>query len=291
MDAELANSSARCSLWWSGPPEIPNERPGLIGHYSAEDDRGGTEILNEACARLRDAGCTLAVGPMDGDTWRRYRLITDRGTAPVFFLEPDNPEAWPENFRRAGFSPLATYTSALNPDLDFIDPRLERAESRIRGNGIVIRALRPDRFEEDLRHIFNVSIGSFQNNFLYTPIGEEDFFELYRPIEKHIRPELILLAFDGASPVGFIFGLPDLAEARRAQRVETVILKTVAVLPGRRAAGLGGLLVARAQIEARKLGFNRAIHALMHESNNSRNISGRYAETMRRYTLYARSLR
>lgn len=290
MDAELESANARCSLWWSNAPRLPGERVGVIGHYRAEES-GGTEILEGACARLRDAGCTLAVGPMDGDTWRRYRLVTWRGSAPPFFLEPDNPDEWPEHFRQAGFGPLATYTSALNPNLDAVDPRLERVESRMRDNGIVIRALRPEKFEEELRHIFNVSIGSFQNNYLYTPISEEDFFALYRPIEKHIRPELVLLAFDGDKPIGFIFGIPDLAEAQRGQPVETVILKTVAVLPGRQSAGLGGLLVARAQIEARKLGFHRAIHALMHQANNSRNISGRYAETMRRYTLYGRSLR
>jgi len=29
---------------------------------------------------------------MDGSTWHRYRLPTERGAEPTFFLEPDNPE-------------------------------------------------------------------------------------------------------------------------------------------------------------------------------------------------------
>jgi hypothetical protein len=45
-----------------------------------------------------------------------------------------------------------------------------------------------------------------------------------------------------------------------------------------------------AQRSARKLGFRRAIHALMHEENVSRTISGRYGRTIRRYALYARPL-
>lgn len=72
--------------------------------------------------------------------------------------------------------------------------------------------------------------------------------------------------------------------------MDTVIIKTVAVLPGRAYAGLGNVLVARVQAIAYALGYRRAIHALMHDSNNSRNLSDRYARSIRRYTLYARKL-
>jgi len=38
------------------------------------------------------------------------------------------------------------------------------------------------------------------------------------------------------------------------------------------------------------MGFTRAIHALMHETNKSRNLSARYARTIRRYTLFSKRL-
>jgi hypothetical protein len=38
------------------------------------------------------------------------------------------------------------------------------------------------------------------------------------------------------------------------------------------------------------MGFRRAIHALMHETNVSRRLSDRYARTMRRYALFSRPL-
>ena len=49
-----------------------------------------------------------------------------------------------------------------------------------------------------------------------------------------------------------------------------VIVKTLAVHPDHGGAGLGGLLVARCQEAAAKLGYTRAVHALMHEANQSR---------------------
>ena len=96
-------------------------------------------------------------------------------------------------------------------------------------------------------------------------------------------------------PVGCLFALPDWAQAQRGQSIDTIVIKTVAVLPlavkhGRELAGLGNALVARCHADAATLGYSRAIHALMHDANNSRNLSGRYAQPMRRYVLLAKPL-
>jgi GNAT superfamily N-acetyltransferase len=225
---------------------------------------------------------------MDGNTWRRYRFVTARGNEPSFFLEPDHPDSWPADWTAAGFQPLATYFSALNTDLARTDADVTRAGERLRARGIRVRALDPSRFAEELRRIFAVSVRSFPGNFLYTPIAEEEFLNQYCPIRQHVVPELVLIAEEGGEAVGYIFALPDLLAAAHGP-VKTVIIKTVAVLPERRCAGLGVFLVQEVQHIARKLGYARAIHALMHESNNSRNLSARYAKPFRRYTLYSRT--
>src|SRR5262245_39955865 len=79
--------AARCGLWF--------RQPGVVGHYFAASAAAGEAILAAACERLRGQGCTQAIGPMDGNTWERYRLVTERGDEPPFFLEPDNPDDWP----------------------------------------------------------------------------------------------------------------------------------------------------------------------------------------------------
>ncbi len=78
---------ARCSLWWREAPPDGRESLGVIGHYSAREAAGGSALLRHACERLSAMGCTRAVGPMDGNTWRRYRLVTGYGEEPPFFLE------------------------------------------------------------------------------------------------------------------------------------------------------------------------------------------------------------
>ena len=281
---------ARTSLWWNRAPAMSGERPGILGHFAAVDQTAAKELLDAACGELKRSGCTTCVGPMDGNTWRRYRLLTDRGAEPQFFLEPDNPDEWPGFFSAANFAPLATYFSAMNDDLTVEDPRLARATERLASAGVQLRPLNPKTFVDELRRIYAVSRMAFQDNFLYSPVEEAEFLAQYEPIRAHVVPELVILAEQEQQPVGFVFSIPDLAQAKRGQRVDTVILKTVAVMPGRRSAGLGNVLVSRCQQAARRLGFRRVIHALMHENNNSLNLSARYAKPFRRYVLYARKL-
>ena len=296
----LTNSStgeieARCSLWWQSTPPYPNRRLGLIGHYGASKAEAAKQLLQLACDQLAIHNCTLAVGPMDGNTWQQYRLITEHGSELPFFLEPNNPDSWPSHFTKSGFTELAQYISTINPDLSQFgleqDHRLAKVAARVAGRDIKIRALRLDSFDEELHHIYNIVLASFSNNFLYTPLSEVDFKAIYYPLRPYIQPELILIAEREGLPIGFIFALPDLLQGQRDHTINTVIIKTVAVHPEYQIMGLGSLLVARCQEVAHDLGYKRAIHALMHETNDSRKISRRDGtQIIRRYALFAKEL-
>ena len=281
---------ARCSLWWTRTPSLLGHRVGLVGHYAARDAAAGGLLLERACRELARRGCSVAVGPMDGSTWRRYRLVTERGGEPTFFLEPDNPDDWPDHFIALGFQPIAHYVSAVSAGLGREDPRVGHIAERLSAQGIRVRPLDPQRAEDDLRRIYAVSAVSFRNNFLYTPIAESDFLAQYRALLPTLRPELVLIAEAADQAVGFIFAVPDLKQAERGRPVDTVVVKTLAVLPERAHAGLGSLLLAACQGAASRLGYTRAIHALMHEQNASRNLSRRYAQPMRRYALFGKAL-
>ena len=292
-DEHLAidDAKARCSLWWNHVPTVDGETLGVIGHFQAEQTESGTAVLAEALCALRERGCTLAVGPMNGNTWRTYRLVTERGSEPPFFMEPRNPVFYPKIFESAGFAPLAEYTSSLVADLTRRDERAGRTLERLRGNGITIRNLDPQNFEDDLRRIFEVSVQSFTGNYLYTELSEPAFLAQYIPYRDKIVPDLVFLAEHEGKPVGYLFALPDYAEALRGEPIRTVIGKTLAVLPGRLCGGLGMVLTGMLHERAQALGYTRLIHALQHQSNKVRNMSDFFGEVMRRYTLYSRSLR
>ncbi|MYE68941.1 MAG: GNAT family N-acetyltransferase, partial [Gemmatimonadetes bacterium] len=281
---------ARCSLWRARDHHGAPTTTGLIGHYAAADADAGNELLEHATTWHRADGCDRLIGPMDGSTWHRYRLLTERGTEPAFFLEPDNPDDWPGHFASAGFVPLATYFSALNADLTRCDPRSDQRRAELERDGITVRKIDIDRFEAELAAIHELSLVAFAGNLLYSPIRLEAFLASYAPIRPHLVPDLVLLAERGGQLVGFIFAIPDLMEPARGEPQRTAVVKSMAVHPTCAGKGLGGLLMDDCQQAARKLGFERAIHALMHETNRSRGISARYGKTIRRYTLYGKAL-
>jgi GNAT superfamily N-acetyltransferase len=290
VQLQLGDERARCALWWDGTPAFEGHRVGLVGGYFAADAASGHDLLERACAELAARGCTLAVGPMDGSTWGRYRLLTERGDEPLFFLEPDNPDDWPGHFAGAGFEPLADYVSTLVTDLAEADPRMKRVDERLASDGVTIRPFRAYDVEGDLGRIYRVSLRGFERNLLYTPIPEEVFRAQYAAVVPYVRPDLVLIAEGEEEPVGFVFAIPDLLRIKRGEPADTVVVKTLAVLPGRAQAGLGKLLLLRAYEAARRLGFTRAIHALMHEDNGSRNLGNESSRVIRRYTLYKRVL-
>lgn len=276
---------ARSSLWWRRVPLHTDQRLGLIGHYAAVDDHAAAQILSTACSEFARHGCTLAVGPMDGNTWRRYRLLSERGSEPPFFLEPDNPDEWPRHFEAQGFTPLAHYYSSMNEDIHRPWPKAEEAAS-----GFTLRRFDPSRGDEELHTLWQVATHAFANNFLYTPLEAHEFLALYRPLLPLLRPELVLIAERDTQPAAFCFAIPDLLQGKRGEAIDTVIIKSIAVLPEYQGQGLGTLLIARVNAAAAKLGMRRSIHALMHESNPSRHIGHGFMRDFRRYTLYARPL-
>lgn len=300
-------AAARCSLWWTDTPAeqphdvwsqwrqvhpktpVPNKL-GFIGHFACQDSQSAHEILTHALHELATHDCTTAIGPLDGNTWHRYRLLTERGSEPLFLLEPDNPNEWPRFWTDAGFAPLATYCSALNTNLAQTDPRLPQIAGRLTADDVQLRHVHMDRFVDELRELHRLSLVSFRDNFLYAPISEADFLAQYHGAQAMLRPELVLVAEHDARPIGFLFALPDLLQAKRGQTIDTVILKTLAVHPDFGGRGLGTLLMARVHEAARALGFRRAIHALFHEANRSGKISRHTAVVIRRYTLFAKSI-
>jgi hypothetical protein len=166
-------------------------------------------------------------------------------------FEPDNPDEWCDQFREQGFTALAHYSSAMNSDLTQQDPRLEGVSDRLKGLGVKVRSLNLQQFGSELEKIYRLCLVSFRQNFLYTPIAFSEFAAQYSQILPQLQPELVLMAEREGRLVGFLFAIPDLLQAKRGEKINTVIIKTVAVLPERQYAGLGNFLVAECQAAPR----------------------------------------
>ena len=286
------HAPARCSVWWRDVPAHPTERLGIIGHYAANNDAAAAAVLEHALTVLGEHGCTYAVGPMDGSTFRAYRLVTaqavDGPARPPYFLEPETPPAWVGHFTQAGFAPVAHYVSSLAPLRP--DERLPGLRQQVAQAGIVLRPIDLTNLESELHRLYPVVTASFQHNFLYSPVEEGEFLAQYAAARSFTRQELVWIAEQEGNAIGFVFAYPDLAQQQRGEPIDTIVIKTLAVTPDMGGLGLGSLLTAEVQQAALELGYTQAIHALMISDNRSRRISEHYSRVMRKYALYGRQV-
>ena len=264
---------------------------GLIGWYEALDGEAGTALLCHAREVLADRGVARVLGPMNGSTWARYRLALppEAGEpSPAPFLgEPVNPPEYPEHFTAAGFSVEAEYESRVVPRPEGEVPDGVGTAARLAEGGVEVRAPDPERFEEQLREIFELSLRAFSGNLYYTPIGYAPFRAAYERIRPLLDPELVRLAYgDGGALLGYVFAYPDPLD-RAPGRPPRVVLKTLATAPEARGLGLGSHLTSEVARIAFARGAPAVIHALMHVDNTSTRISGKHAAALfRGYALY-----
>ncbi len=280
---------ARASLWTTVQADEPGTgmigHTGLVGHYAAESLDAGRAILAEACRRLQASGCARVIGPIDGSTWKPYRLVSDAGHEDPFLLEPSNPHAWNHHFLESGFGVLASYHSALSVN-PAPDPKMPAVRIRLADSGVHTRAADPARLDAELEAIHELAQGSFSRNLLYTPLSKPDFLTMYRPLLSRLPAGFTRIAEHAGQAVGFAFAAPDLLRPQH----DTLIIKTVGVRRGRVYAGLGRLLAEELHELARQAGMSRVIHALMHDDNVSAKTTAHQFVVMRRYALYSRSL-
>ena len=288
LDEEGGAPVARASLWWRTTPAYGDERVGLIGHYAAVNLQDASRLLKAACARLVEAGCTVAIGPMDGSTWRRYRLLSQRGTEPTFFLEPDNPDDWPAHFTASGFGALAWYYSALCDDVASL-PGAQQAPPSVE-DGLRLRYIEIGRIDEELRVLWMLASDAFADNFLYTPIAQDEFGAMYRALLPVLRPELVVIAEQDGQPVGFSLAVPDVVRAKRGRPVDTAVFKTLGVASQVKRRGVGKRIFDHTLRTAGALGYRRVIFALIHSDNPSGRLVRPVGREIRRYTLYSRAL-
>ena len=250
----------------------PDHEPiGALG-----DLTGDASTVRAGEAWLLEQGCIAAQGPLQLATWFPYRANLGPFDEPAFFGEPTaSPQPWIE----AGYREVARYASAIADN----GPAIAYGESK-RPRGITLKPM--DSFAAAIGQIHELACASFRGGYAYSPLPLPAMRALYGPLEPYLVPELVLLAYQGEQPVGFVFGLPDLARPGSGR----FLVKTLAVRPEHRRSGLGAWMVGELHRAADTLGFDRGIHALMWAGSKSRNISSHGGRVFREYALFLREL-
>ncbi len=252
-----------------------------IGFFESENNIEAARFLfHEIKTYAISKGYNYIIGPINGSTWKKYR-VTLPSNNPPFLLDNYNKPYYNELFEQCGFETIANYSSSIIKNLNQDFSRLKKFSSIFEKKGVKIRKFNPEQFDEDIRKIYDVSIKSFVNNFLYTPIEFEDFYKMYEPVKAFLNPEWILLAEnENNEAIAFIFGFDNLYSREK----KSLIIKTLAQVPDYKYRGIGSYLVEVIHQKAFENNYDNIIHALMHEDNVSTNILS--GEIYHEYKLY-----
>ncbi len=275
----LKTDDGQLTIWFDGPAWENHEQVATVGRCRFTSAEGGARLLAEAAAKAKSKGASALIGPMEGDTWHAYRLISERGAQAPFLMEPNSADHDEAAFKAAGFTVISSYFSALAPlsDLPGAAPKDTDVFTIAPWDGTDPDAL--------FTQVHELSCAAFAGNPFYKHISLDEFLAMYRPVVPLLKPSLILFARDQAGAlVGFLFGIPNYAAGPTPS---AVILKTYASSQK----GAGHWLSHQFYINAKAMGFETVIHALMHDDNLSAVRSGlNGADVFRRYALMGRTL-
>lgn len=275
MSAAEVMTGDRASLAiYRDAPSLDSARTAALGQFQCEDAKAGARLIRAAMERLKAEGFGAVLGPMDGNTWGKHRLVVESDGRAPFLMEPTNPAHHVDAFEASGLKIVSRYVSAVRPS--DTAPSTSTAPA-----GLRLRSFDAARAEEELTRIHALSISAFSTNHFYQPIAREEFLASYRPVLQVIDPELVLIAESGSGElVAFLFAVPNFAEGPKPT---SVVLKTYAS----RMKGAGSMLANEFHARAKARGFHDVIHALMHESNLSALHSGKTGgRVFRRYALW-----
>ena len=252
---------------------------GIIGWFEARNEPPLVQqLLREAASWLRAEGAVQVIGPMDGDTWHRYRVNAGPFDEPLFLLEPANPPYYADLW--SPFEIVERYSSKRVADVAPLIEQLAPMHERAMKRGYRLRPFDVTRIREELTLVWKLSLEIFRGNRFYFDIDLDEFLKLYAGIERLLVPELVLFAETAeGEAAGFLFAYPDTAAG-------VVDYKTIGVVPAHRRGYLGWALLHRGYASALAMGRPVANHCLMHESNASQSMDAGHGTTFREYYLY-----
>jgi len=282
---------------WHNRPDFNGKKTSYIGNVNIFEKYRKDEknIFNEIFESLKKEGIETIIGPLNGTTWNTYRYVTEKGNGRRFLLEPWNEDYYVSLFEEIGFKHLAEYISTVMEGMNSegrknLNKKMERLKKFDYYRDIRIESAEGKDLLTVLNDVYNLTVESFKNNFLYSELEREIFLKMYMSYEDKIVKKFFKMLYLKDELIGYVFGIPDYTELGYKGKIETMILKTIAVSPVYNGKGMGYILIDSLVEETEKEGYENVIYALMHESNISKNIGLQLGHMLRRYTLFIKEL-
>jgi hypothetical protein len=297
---------------------IVDGRPAaFFGYFEAADDgTAAAALLARAQEWAREQGAEVLYGPIDFDTFGRYRLRTaaESAAAVPFPGEPHGRSCYPTLLERSGFCVARRYVSQLSFGAVHPDDHKCVAAERLSAQGYAIESLSGDRWMSLLPELHRRVDEIFADAFAYTPVSFARFAATHGAgVARRLCPRTSTMARSPDGDLaGFLLVFPhygplvvqgstlgrvaqsalsyeDHAPLLAAAGERVGIVKTVGIAPAHRRRGVMDALVV-ATLERGADHYTRWLGALIRADNPSGRFGAARERMERHYALYARAL-
>ena len=292
------NNNIGGSLYlWHNRPDYNGRKTSYIGNVNIYEKyrKDEEQLFNKVFEELKKEGIETIIGPLNGTTWNTYRYVTEKGSRKQFLLEPWNEDYSVSLFEKLDFKHLAGYISTVMEGMNSdgrknLNKKIEKLKKFDYYEDIRVESAENKDLLTVLNKVYDLTVEAFKNNFLYSELEREIFLKMYLSYEDKIIKKFFKMLYLRDELIGYVFGIPDYTELGYKGKIDTIILKTIAVSPEYNGKGMGYILINSLVEEAEKEEYENVIYALMHESNVSKNIGLLLGNMLRKYTLFIKEL-
>ena len=267
--------------------EFRGRREAFFHHFEGIDDETVSQVLFEAAGEwARERGLDALVGPRGMLPTDGHGILVEGFERPPVVGVPWHPPYYDRLVKAAGLEKVTDYLSGV-AEMDHEVPAqvFEAADQVAEAGGYEFKQFESRRevrrWTERLGGLYNAT---FEENFEYTPINSAEMKVVADQFLPIVDPRLIVLLMQGDDIAGYLFMLPDVADAlreirgrlfpfgwwrllREVKRTDKVAMLAFGLMPAHRGVGANLLMYATIARHASDHRYRRAEVVQVEEGN------------------------
>jgi hypothetical protein len=209
-DRDVGRISAQIDHLAKTDPDAPE---GFFGMIAAEDDPQVFAALFAAAESwLLERGRTRAIGPFNLSIWEEVGLQVDGYDTPSMLMMPQDAPFTAVRVEEQGYRKMKDVYAYIS-GVPVFTPGVQAKLQRPLPDGMVLRPIRMNRFDEELANLVGILNDAWSENWGSTPITDAETRHLGESLKLILHPRLLWFVEIDGEPAAFVALLPNLNDA------------------------------------------------------------------------------
>ena len=188
-----------------------NDKTAYVGYYECIENIDVSNMLLKYIEKyVKNRGYEKIIGPLNCSFWIGYRFKLDNFSHP-YIGEPYNKPYYPQFFKEAGYEIYQEYSSNIFDKVNKAQDNVKFSDrlKKMKCKGYKFITPTRNTFNEQLKDIGKMILKLYSNFPGYKEIELNDFYNLYKDLDKIVDFSMIKLSYYNDKMVGFFVAIPN----------------------------------------------------------------------------------